>query len=394
MKIIRFDSVGGASGDMLLGTLIGLGADTAELNRQLSALIPDDFEINSKPYESFGINGIQASVDIHEHHHHHDHEHEHHHHHGRSFREIREIILSSKLNDRVKEMSVAVFTRLAAAEAKIHGKAMDEIHFHEVGAVDSIVDIIGCCLAYDMLGIDAVSVSSLPTGSGLVKCAHGIYPVPAPATAELLTELKSRPCEEEPFEMVTPTGAALLAAWPKAAVSASAGITATANSFGKHVYKTRPNLLRALLYEDTPGNAPEQIVLLETNIDDSTPEQIGYLTERLLAAGAADAWTTPVTMKKQRPAVLLSVLADEAKKAALIELIFAESTTFGIREIPVVRHCLERRFEEVETPFGKVKVKVGLRHGKVVSRSPEYEDCRRLAEAAGVPLKEIYRSCK
>lgn len=403
MRIIRFDSVGGASGDMLLGALIGLGADAAELNRRLETLIPGEFKITAGPFESFGINGIQAGVELHEHDHHHHHHGDddghhghHHHHHGRSFREIRELIQSSALPEKTRRLSLAVFTRLAQAEAKIHGKAVDDVHFHEVGAVDSIVDIVGCCLALELLGVDAVSVSSLPTGSGLVRCAHGIYPVPAPATAELLTGLKSRPCEDEPFEMVTPTGAALLAVWPKAEITAGAVVTGTANSFGKHPYKTRPNLLRALLYEETGAESEnaDEVILLETNIDDSTPEVTGHLCGLLAATpGVADAWTTPIMMKKQRPAVMLSILVKPVAKETVLELIFRESSTFGVREYPVVRHCLERRFEEVETPYGKIKVKVGLFRGREVSRSPEYEDCRRAAEAAGVPLKTVYQSC-
>ncbi len=398
MKIIRFDSVGGASGDMLLGALAGLGADPQILNRELAAMLPDeDFEIVVKPFESYGINGVQASVDIHEHHHHHHHDDNHHHHHGRSFAEIKELIHACRLSDRVKNQSIQVFAKLAAAEGKIHGKPADEIHFHEVGAVDSIVDIVGCCLAFELLGIDAVSVSALPTGSGLVKCRHGIYPVPAPATAEILTELKSFPCEEEPFEMVTPTGAALLAAWPKAGLS-DAQISKTANSFGKHKLKTRPNLLRALLYETAEAGNTEDapLVLLETNIDDSTPETIGFLCQLLLENGARDVWTSPVMMKKQRLGIMLSLLAEQADKEKLADLVFQNSSTFGIREFPVIRHCLERRFEEVETPYGKVKVKVkiGMRHGQIVSRSPEYDDCARLAREAGVPFKQVYEAAK
>lgn len=397
MKIIRFDSVGGASGDMLLGALVGLGADPRVLNRELAAMLPDeDFEIVVKPFESYGINGVQAAVDIHEHHHHHHEEHGHHYHHGRSFAEIREMINTSRFSDSVKSQSIQVFTKLAAAEGKIHGKPADEIHFHEVGAVDSIVDIVGCCLAFELLGIDAVSVSALPTGSGVVKCQHGIYPVPAPATAEILTELKSFPCEEEPFEMVTPTGAALLATWTKADISAAAQIFKTANSFGKHRLKTRPNLLRALLYEtnEAGNNENPPLILLETNIDDSTPEAIGFLCQLLIENSAKDVWTTPVMMKKQRLGTMLSLLVEPEDKEKLLDLVFMNSSTFGVREFPVIRHCLKRHFEEVETPYGKIRIKVGSRHGQVISRSPEYEDCRRLANEAGVSFKLVYEAAK
>ncbi len=402
MRIIRFDSVGGASGDMLLGALIGLGADVKELNRLVGELIPGEFEIRTAPFESFGINGIQAGVVVHEHHHahghghDHEHGHEHDHSHGRTFRAIRGLITASALPERARALALATFTALAEVEGQIHGIAPDDVHFHEVGSVDSIVDVVGCCLAFDLLKIDAVSVSTLPTGSGVVRCSHGIYPVPSPATARLLVGLKSRPCDAEPFEMVTPTGAALLAAWPKAEIGAESEIVATADSFGRHAYKTRPNLLRALLYEDTARGAAgrDEVILLETNIDDSTPEVIGHLCGLLAGAGAVDVWTTPIMMKKQRPAAMLSVLVARERKDAVVELLFTESSTFGIREYPVLRHCLERRFENVETPYGTVRVKIGLFRGREVSRSPEYEDCRRAAEAAGVPLKTVYQSCK
>lgn len=396
MKIIRFDSVGGASGDMLLGALIGLGADIDELNRRIGKLLPGEFEIKAVPFESFGINGIQAGVEVHDHHHD-DHGHDHHDHcHGRRFREIRDLITASDLPERTRTLALAAFGALAEAEAEIHGLNPEDVHFHEVGAVDSIVDVAGSCLALELLGIDAVSVSTLPTGSGLVRCSHGIYPVPSPAAARLLAGLKSRPCDDEPFEMVTPTGAALLATWPKAEISAGATITAVAESFGRHVYKSRPNLLRALLYEDAAPaeSGRDEVILLETNIDDSPPEVVGHLCGLLAEAGAVDVWTTPVMMKKQRSAVMLSVLVAPERKEAVLELMFTESSTFGIREYPVLRHCLERKFEEIETPYGRIRMKIGLFRGRVVSRSPEYEDCRRAAEAAGVPLKTVYQSCR
>ncbi|MDD2403612.1 MAG: nickel pincer cofactor biosynthesis protein LarC [Lentisphaerae bacterium] len=396
MKIVRFDSVGGASGDMILGALVGLGADISELSIQLSALLPDEnFSITSAPYMSYGINGIQAIVTIKQKHHDHDHHHDddghhHDHKHERSFSEISDLIKNSILPEPVITQSLKVFTKLATAEAKIHNVPVENVHFHEVGAVDSIIDIVGSCLACHLLGIDAISVSTLPTGSGTVKCRHGIYPVPAPATTEMLTELATMPCDEEPFELVTPTGAALLASWSKNEITSNSRVIGIANSFGQHKLKTRPNLLRAILYEVTDIDRNyEKAVVLETNIDDCSPEIIGNLCQKLTDKGVLDVWTTSATMKKQRLGVILSVLVKEEMKSQIIEMIFRETTTFGIREYTVLRQCLERSFEKVETLYGTVRVKTGKWLGETLSRSPEFEDCRLLSEKSGVPLKTI-----
>jgi hypothetical protein len=384
MKIIRFDSVGGASGNMILGALIGLGVDISELNSELRNLLPDEFTVKSRPYGSHGVNnGILAEVEIPEHHHHH---------HGRNFKDIKELIQGSALPSVVKDMSLKVFGALAEAEGKVHGKPADEVHFHEVGAVDSIVDIVGCCLAFHKLGAEAISVSPLPTGTGTFECQHGVYPLPAPATLEMLKlGLRSAPTDE-PFELLTPTGAALLAVLPKAEIGADAQVVKSADSFGHRKLNNRPNLLRASLYEDSgAGQGKCKLTVLETNIDDSTPELIGYVFNKLLKSGALDVWTQPVNMKKQRPGVLLSVLCDPGLKEKLLELILTETSSLGVREYEVNRHCLERRIEERETPYGKIRVKIASYKGKDLSSSPEFEDCAALAEKHNVPLKEIMR---
>ena len=410
MKIIRFDSVGGASGDMILGALVGLGVNTEELNRELQNLIPDEFEIKTRAFQSHGINnGIQAEVDIHEHHHHHhdhhhghdhkhDHEHKHEHHHehshGRNFKDIKHLIEKSTLPSEVKEMSLKVFRSLAEAEGKVHNKPVEEVHFHEVGAVDSIVDIVGCCLAFHKLGAEAISVSPLPTGTGTFKCQHGIYPLPAPATLEMIKKgsLKSAPTDE-PFEMVTPTGAALLAVWPQAEISADTNVINSADSFGHRKLNNRPNLLRASLYEHNEScrNACK-LKVLETNIDDSTPEVIGYVFDKLLNSGALDVWTQPIFMKKQRQAVLLSVLCSPEKKTGLMDIILSETSTFGVREYEVSRHCLEHRFEEKDTAYGKIRIKVAFQGDREITRSPEFADCAKLAQKHNVPLKEVMKA--
>jgi len=386
MKIIRFDSVGGASGDMILGALIGLGVDVDELNTELKSLMPDEFLIKTKAWQSHGINnGIQTKVEIPETHHHH-----HGHHHGRNFSDIKTLIKNSDLASEVKAMSLKVFAALAEAEGKVHGKPADEVHFHEVGAVDSIVDIVGCCLAFNKLGAEAISVSPLPTGTGTFKCQHGTYPLPAPATLEMLKlGLHSAPTDE-PFELLTPTGAALLAILPKADIATDAVITESSDSFGQRELNNRPNLLRASLYENTEiHTGKHKLTVLETNIDDSTPEVIAYAFNKLLKAGALDVWTQPISMKKQRTGILLSVLCKPKQKAELLELILTETSSFGVREYEVTRHCMEHRFEEKETPYGKVRIKIASYKGKDLTRSPEFEDCAALAKKHNVPLKEI-----
>lgn len=415
MKIIQFNSVGGASGDMILGCLIGLGADIEQLNRQLKTLVPEHFHIRSKTVESYGMNGISASVDIHDHGHehgqeheqehgHHQHKHEHSHDHKvaghshanqRNFKVIKELIIASDLPERVTEQSIKVFSALADAEGKVHNMPPDEVHFHEVGAVDSIVDIVGCCLAMQMLKIDAIAVSPLPLGSGIMRCQHGIYPIPAPATVELLKTLAVSQTDQ-PYEMVTPTGAALLATLPHSTIKSGSKIIVSANSFGQRQLNDRPNLLRAMLYETAEMSAepPDQCLMLATNIDDATPEIIGNLFDRLFEAGALDVWTTPIQMKNQRPAVKMSLLSPIELQPRLEEIIFRETTTFGIRQIPVSRNCLERHFITVDTEYGKVKVKIGSLNGETITFSPEISDCIRLSKQHNIAVRKVYDATK
>ncbi|MDD5727417.1 MAG: nickel pincer cofactor biosynthesis protein LarC [Victivallales bacterium] len=398
MKIIRFDSVGGASGDMILGALIGLGVNIDELNHELRQLIPDSFLIKTEPFQSHGINnGIRAKVEIHEHKHHHEHEHHNHHEHthGRSFSDIQHLLGHCNLPPVVKEMSLKVFRSLAEAEGKVHNVPVEKVHFHEVGAVDSIVDITGCCLAFHKLGADAISVSPLPTGTGTFECQHGIYPLPAPATLEMLKTggLCSAPVDE-PFELLTPTGAALLAVWPKSEIAADARIIASADSFGQRTLNRRPNLLRAALYESAnrkSGLKLQKLTVLETNIDDSSPELTAYVFDKLLEAGALDVWIQPVLMKKQRQGILLSVLCAPEDKTEMMDLILTETSTLGIREYAVNRYALKRRIEEKITPYGKVRIKVAYSANRELNRSPEYADCVKLAQKHKLPLKEIMR---
>ena len=388
-RTLHFESIGGASGDMLLGALVGLGVPVDELNRELATLEVDPFEIVVERVVEQGMDGIRASVRLEE-----AKDDGHHHcHHGRHLSTILDLIGKSALPEPVKFQASEVFRRIGEAEAAIHGVDIEKIHFHEVGAMDSIIDIVGCCLALHKLGVDGVSIRSLPQGHGTLECAHGTYPNPAPATLRLLGGV---PVEEvdEPFELVTPTGAALLATWRTAAVPmVGSRAVKSAYSFGHRTLRGRPNLLRATLYRevaDDASGAPEEVLVLECNLDDMSPEWVGCLFDRLLEAGALEVFTAPVFMKKQRPGILLTVLCLPADRERMIDLLFRESTTFGIRERVERRTVLERSFQRVETPYGTVRLKIGRHNGELRSASPELEDCRRCAAEHGVPLKAVF----
>jgi pyridinium-3,5-bisthiocarboxylic acid mononucleotide nickel chelatase len=390
MKILRFDSVGGASGDMILAALIGLGADVKAISRKIASMKIGAFKIQAKAFADRGLRGTQVKVLV---------PHSHHEHRGLS--DIKRLIKRSKLSPGVKAMSIAVFERLGKVEAKVHGTSVEKIHFHEVGAMDSIIDIVGSCIALEMLGIDQVIVGPLPMGVGTISMEHGVLPNPAPATVELL---KGHPVvqTDEPFELVTPTAAALLTQWASVASCQLSVVSCSANAFGHRRLKARVNLLRAIILESvldnkqrTTGNeqlTTDHCLVLETEIDDMNPQLIGALFNRLLAAGALDVFTTPVQMKKQRSGTLLTVLCHPEKRDALIDLIFRESTTFGIRESLTRRTILKRRHVTVKTRYGKVRVKVGTWKGKDITFSPEYEDCVRCAAARHVSVSAVYEA--
>lgn len=377
---------------MLLGALIGLGVPVGELNEELKSLQVDPFEIMVEDVVEQGMSGVRAKVVVHEHHHPPHHHGDHHVEHGRHLSTILKLINASSLPEPVKKAASDVFRRIGEAEAAIHNVNIEKIHFHEVGAMDSIVDIVGCCLALNKLGVDGVSIRSLPQGHGTIECAHGTYPNPAPATLRILEGFPTQQVDE-PFELVTPTGAALLSSW-RTADGPSAGSRAgrSAYSFGQRQLKHRPNLLRATLYEGeaVPSVTEEEVLILECNLDDMTPELIGCLCDRVLEHGALDVFTTPVFMKKQRPGVLLTVMSRNTDRDRMLDIIFEESTTFGIRERVERRTVLARKIETVLTPFGKVGIKIGSRRDRIVTITPELEDCRKRAAESGVPVRKVY----
>jgi uncharacterized protein (TIGR00299 family) protein len=340
---------------------------------------------------------------VEDHHHHHTHAQEDQHEHSRNFAAIKQLIAKGTLSDWVKESSVAVFHRIAVAEGKIHGLPPDRVHFHEVGAVDSIVDIVGACVALEMLGKPRVLASLVVEGTGWVNCAHGRFPIPAPATLEILSARKIGLTQsDEPHELVTPTGAALLAEFAESfgpirdLVPSKIGY-----GLGTRENKTRPNVLRAVLGEvpSARGQASggldwetDSICVLETNLDDINAEILGAFVEKALAAGALDVFHTPIQMKKNRPGVLLTVLCAEADADKFSELMLRETTAFGVRRTLTQRRKLRREIVLVKTPFGELAVKLGKLNGQVVHVAPEYESCKKLADQRGLPLKQIYEA--
>ena len=385
MRILQVDSIGGASGDMILGALIELGVEAKLIEKELSTLSIGPFAIETAPFEDHHLHGTQVTVKI-----------SGHTHAERRLRDIQSLIGGSRLPQAVKDTSLKVFTRIGEAEAKVHGTTLDQIHFHEVGALDSIIDIVGCCLGLHLLKVDGVAVGPLPAGHGIITCAHGTFPNPAPATVELL---KGYPIvqTDESKELVTPTGAALLSTWKTMdAPPPGSRVVKVGHSFGHHKLEKRPNLLRSILYDapdpSHPSDPSDPCLVLECNLDDTTPELLGSLTQRLMEGGALDVFTTSVQMKKQRPGTLLTVLCTAENRERLLDLVFRESTTFGVREYETRRTVLERRFVEADTRYGRVRIKIGTWKGQDVTYAPEMEDCIARAREAGVAVRVVYEA--
>jgi len=372
MKICYLDAFSGISGDMTVGALIDAGADSAALVRALESL-ETGASLRIEKTTRRGIAASKFYVDGGDSKHH------------RHLKDILELIGKATLTDRAKQNATAVFQRLGEAEAKVHGIALAKVHFHEVGAVDSICDIVGACAAFDLLNVDAIHSSPLNVGSGTVNTEHGVLPVPAPATAELLTG-KPIYARGPSVELTTPTGAAI-AVTLAAEFGAMPAMTITGAGYGAgdKDFKEHANVLRVLIGETSGAAESTSVAVLEANIDDSSPQVLGYAMERLLEAGALDVTLEYVLMKKNRPGTLIRVIAKPEDRERLAEVMFAETTTLGLRIYSAERRVKARRIQEVDTPHGKVKIKIAGDG----SFSPEYEDCRTLARATGIPLKEI-----
>ncbi len=415
MKTLYLDIFSGISGDMFIGALIDLGVDARKLEGELGKLKLAGYHLHVARQHKSAIEGVKFDVHL-AHKHEHDHTHEHHehddHYHDdqRNFAAIKKLIGQSKLSPWVKKKSVAVFQRIAEAEGKIHGLPPAQVHFHEVGAVDSIVDIVGAAIALEMLGKPRVLAAPVTEGTGWVKCAHGRFPVPTPATLAILGArgIGITQCEE-PHELVTPTGAALLAEFAER-FGVMENLVAEKIGFGLGTRdnKTRPNVLRAVLGSQSKVQSPkskvagaqspkldwetDRVAVLETNLDDISGEILGRFVETALAAGALDVFHTPIQMKKNRPGVLLTVLCAEAEADQFSKMILCETTAFGVRRTIAERRKLRREFATVKTQFGRVTIKLGKLNGKVVQVAPEFESCKKLAAQKKVPLRQVYEA--
>jgi hypothetical protein len=379
MRIAYFDCFSGISGDMILGALIDLGLDPETLIKHLSKLKLSGYEIEVLKEQRGPITGTRVNIKV-------DEKEQP----PRSSDEIRELIGKSKLPDRVKKNSLAVLQRLATVEGNLHQEPPEHVHFHEVGAVDSIVDMVGACIGLDALGIDRVVASPLPLGRGFVQCQHGLLPLPAPATLALLESVPVYDSGQE-RELVTPTGAAILTTLcSEYGGFPTMSIEKVGYGVGHHPESHPPNLLRLVLGQATTAVIKERLLLFETSIDDMNPEFYGHLMERLLEAGALDVNILPAQMKKNRPGQLLRVLAAEGLRDTVLQILFLETTSLGVRIQPVDRYSLPRRTIRVQTSYGQLPVKVATNPQGDFTVAPEYDGCQRAALRHKVPLRLVY----
>jgi uncharacterized protein (TIGR00299 family) protein len=380
-KIAYFDCFSGISGDMVLGALVDAGADLLQIEQELRKLKLDGWSVSAQKVQKRAIFATYLKVEANEHHHH------------RGLSVILRMIDDAGLAPRAAERAKKIFTRLGEAEAHVHQVPIEKVHFHEVGAVDSIIDIVGAAIGFELLGIDEFACSALDVGAGQVKTAHGLLPVPAPATAELL---RGAPTYSSGIlrELVTPTGAAIATTLStRYAEIPRMTLRAIGYGAGTADLTEKPNVLRLLVGENAASEPGEYwgapVTVIESNLDDMSPQIYGYFAERALAAGALDVFATPAQMKKNRPGLLVTVLAEPGNVSAMIDLLFRETTTIGVRSYEVQRKILERELVPVATAFGEVRVKLSRMNGSLLNATPEYEDCQRLAGERSVPLKDV-----
>lgn len=394
MKVAHFDCFSGISGDMTLAALIDAGVDASAITGGIASLgLPIEVEIERVRKGGFAATYVHVQAPQEDTH--------------RFLPDVEEILGRGTLTPRQRELALAIFRRLAEAEAAVHGMPIDKVHFHEVGALDSIADIAGAAIGLDLLGAERFTSRAVPTGSGMVQCAHGLMPIPAPGTAELL---KGVPLAASAIksELTTPTGAAILTTIVRTCGSPAEHpwidqpvmtVERIGHGAGKRNFPEQPNILRLFVGTTSPSGErqpteSDTIWVLETNLDDLPAEVIGYCYDLLLAAGAVDVFSTPIFMKKNRPGVLLSVLAPEEKLAVLEEILFRETATLGIRRQQAARHKLNRKPHTVSTSWGPVQGKLAWREGQPPLFSPEYEDCARIARQHGVALREVFAAAQ
>ena len=438
MKILYYDCFCGISGDMNLAALIDLGVPKEYLVKELSKInLNSEYEIKIERSAKLGITGTRVDVILkdklddkthiseqalygHNHEYTHDHKHEHshhnsdeeqhhaennhsshehshdehvhnHEHHHRNLKDIEEIINLSDLSDKVKKLSLDMFMKVAEAEAKVHGKDLYEVHFHEVGAIDSIVDMVGAAICLDYLKVDKIIASTVQVGGGFVKCAHGLMPVPAPATVEILKNIPINTGIVQ-FETTTPTGAAILAANAhEFTQKVDFSIKKIAYGIG-HRDLEIPNVLRVYLGEKESSEKVGEQYILETNIDDMNPELYGYVEEKLFEVGALDVVKTPIFMKKGRPGVKLSVSVNERNEKDVLDIIFEETTSIGVRKYKVEKIMLNREFSKVKTEYGDITIKKSYYKGKLVKYKPEYEECKTIAKEKNISIHKVYKA--
>jgi uncharacterized protein (TIGR00299 family) protein len=382
--IAYFDCFSGISGDMVLGALVDAGADLRAIETDLRRLGLENWSMSAEKVKRGAICATRVKVESNEDHHH------------RGLSLILNRIEDANLAPRTAERARNIFTRLAEAEAKVHNMPVQQVHFHEVGAVDSIIDIVGAAIGFELLGIDEFACSAFDVGAGQVKTAHGSLPVPAPATAELL---RGAPVYSSGIqhELVTPTGAAIATTLAtRFAEMPEMKLRAIGYGAGSKDLKEHANVLRLLIGDSVASGASERwdtpVTVIETNLDDMSPQIYGYFAEKALAAGALDVFSSPAQMKKNRPGLLVTLLAESANVSRLIDLVFRETTTIGVRTYETRRKTLDREFVPVETPFGNVRIKISRMNGSVLNAIPEYDDCQRIATERGIPLKQVLAS--
>jgi len=380
MKIAYFDCFAGISGDMILGALFDCGLNQSLWNKELSKLNLPGYEVEVKKIEKQHIAATKVNVKIKESSQ------------RRKLSDIDSLISKSSLDSDVKQKSVQIFTRLAEAEARVHGQKVEEFHFHEVGAIDAIVDVVGSVLGLKLLQVEEIYASPLPLSRGLVKTSHGNFPVPAPATAELLSGWPVKNIDVD-GELVTPTGAAIITTLAKHQEGLDFTPLKAGYGAGDQEFKEFPNVLRIIFGERVSTYEKDEIAILETNLDNTEPQILGYLLEKLMNSGAKDAFFTPVTMKKNRPGVLLTVLADPTDYSKIGEIIFRETYTSGIRIRRESRLKLPRLIVEVQTDLGRARVKL-IGQDSNLEALPEFEDCKIIAQKNNLPFRIVYQKIR
>jgi len=382
MKILSYDCFSGISGDMNLGAMIDLGVDKTYLISELNKINLAGWELIVQKDQRHGITGTKVTVKQTRHEHAHRH-----------FSDIEKIVNDSSLDIKTKELSLKIFMKIATAEALVHGTSIDHVHFHEVGAVDSIIDIVGAAICFSSLNIEGVHVSTVELGSGFVMCDHGKLPVPAPATAEIIKGIPVKKGGVD-FEATTPTGAAILAVLgTNFSSDYPIKIEKTAYGVGQKEHPDVPNLLRVFLGETiSESESGHDALMLQCNIDDMNPEFFEYISERLFKEGVSDVFLSNIIMKKSRPGIVINIICENELAETVKTIIFTESTSLGIRTFPFRKDTLVRKFETLNTIYGEVPVKRSYYKGKEVSYKPEYDECKRIATEKGIPVKEVYNN--